>query len=364
MKKFSVAIIIGTRPEGIKLYPLIRNFKSRNCFETIVIATGQHDELIKQVFELFNFEPDYNFDLMHENQSLSALSYRLISSLTACFNQLKPDLVIVQGDTTSAFIAALSAYYTHTKIAHVEAGLRTFDKSAPFPEEINRTLISHIADFHFAPTENARANLINEGINSKNIVVTGNTIIDAIKLLLPEIKKKDKKIFKKKLIFATAHRRENFGQPFANISLALQRLSKTNRFKILLPIHPNPQVKNIFSNIANDNLRLVDPLDYRQCINFLNQSYLVLTDSGGLVEECAFLGKPVFILREKTERVESVQEGIAKIIGTDPTVIYDEVLKLFHNKKEYKKMACSSQIYGDGTASEKIVNFIWKRFVK
>ncbi|MHA1330662.1 MAG: non-hydrolyzing UDP-N-acetylglucosamine 2-epimerase, partial [Candidatus Hodarchaeales archaeon] len=192
MKKFSVAIIIGTRPEGIKLYPLIRNFKSRNCFETIVIATGQHDELIKQVFELFNFEPDYNFDLMHENQSLSALSYRLISSLTACFNQLKPDLVIVQGDTTSAFIAALSAYYTHTKIAHVEAGLRTFDKSAPFPEEINRTLISHIADFHFAPTENARANLINEGINSKNIVVTGNTIIDAIKLLLPEIKKKDK----------------------------------------------------------------------------------------------------------------------------------------------------------------------------
>jgi len=377
MKPLKVILIIGTRPEGVKLFPLIRELRKYPAkFETKIVATGQHKELIDQVFDLLKFSPDISFDLMQPNQSLGSLSSGLIGTLTYCFLSEKPDFVIVQGDTTSAFMGALAAYYTRIKLAHVEAGLRTSFKFNPYPEEMNRILIAQLAGFHFAPTEKAKQNLLQENVPEDRIFVTGNTGIDAARIVLeeypagdgiPGLREEDLK--NRHLILVTAHRRENFGKPLENIEMALQKIAEASRkFLIVLPLHLNPIIQEAFSHLVKisengsyPNIKVIPPLNYPEMLFCMKKAFLILTDSGGLVEEASFLGKPVLILREVTERPESVEAGIAKIIGTSSGSIYNTFLQVACDCKRqtvYRKMAVKKNLYGDGHAAEKIVKIL------
>lgn len=369
MKKKNL-IIFGTRPEAIKMAPLVKEFSNNNNFETKICVTAQHREMLDQVLDFFEIKPDYDLNMMKPGQNLYGLTADIINGLKPILEEFQPDFVYVHGDTTTTMAASIASFYSGAKVCHVEAGLRTFDKHAPFPEEINRTITGHIADFHFAPTKKAYENLRNENIAEAKIVVTGNTVIDA---LLDSIKRVDsvydqeieilKKTldFNKRIILVTGHRRENHGQGFINICEALKEIAESvDNIQIIYPVHLNPKVQkpvyNILSGISN--IKLIAPLAYPAFVWLMNKSELVITDSGGVQEEAPSLGKPVLVMRETTERPEAVEAGTVILVGTNKEKIVKETKNLLSNDTIYNQMSKLHNPYGDGNACKKIINFL------
>lgn len=378
-KKIKVLISLGTRPEGIKMAPVIKEIqKSPQKFDLIVCSTGQHKEMLGQVTDFFEIKPDIELNVMTFGQSLSMLSSKIIGAMEEVFNNEQPDIVLVQGDTTTAFLTAFIAFYQKIKIGHVEAGLRTYNKYSPFPEEINRQLVSKIADLHFAPTKNTYDNLIKEGIDKKGIILTGNTVVDAINWGINKIENKsegnkseDVKYLTelldkdKKIILVTMHRRESFGDDIVNVCNALKLISqKHNNINIVYPVHLNPNVSGPVNEILGNtrNIKLIKPLSYEPFLWLMNKSYFIITDSGGIQEEAPTLKKPVLVIRKFTERKESVELGISKLIGTDINAIINNASLLLDSEPEYKKMVADRNPYGDGKASERIVSSILSYF--
>lgn len=370
MSNIKILFIFGTRPEAIKMAPLIKEYrKHQDTVEIKVCVTAQHREMLDQVLSFFNIEPDYDLGLMTKNQSIFDITANGLKALEPVLTDCKPDVVFVQGDTTTAFIGALAAFYNKVKIVHIEAGLRSKDKYSPFPEEINRTLVGHMADYHFAPTETASKNLSNEGI-VRNVWVVGNTGIDALLLGLDIIKAKDETIFSsffhymdlsKRIILVTGHRRESFGAPFENICDALKQIAhRFQDIEIIYPVHLNPNVREPVTRILKNvpNIHLIEPLEYPYLIWLMSRSYLVLTDSGGIQEEAPSLGKPVLVMREITERVEGIAAGTAKLVGTSKDKIVDEASRLLNDRVEYNTMSKAVNPYGDGKASQKITAIV------
>lgn len=369
MKK--LLFIFGTRPEAVKMAPLIKECeKYPKDFNVKVAVTGQHREMLDQVLEFFKIKPDYDLNLMKPNQTLFDVTADALRGMEKILDEVKPDLIVVQGDTTTVFTGALAGFYKKIPIAHLEAGLRSGDKYSPFPEEINRILTGHIVDYHWAPTEQAKKNLLNEGIKEEKIHVVQNTVIDALFLALELLKKEgdDKYIeffkdidFNKRIVLVTAHRRESFGKPFENICNAIKELStKYPDVEFIYPVHLNPNVREVVYRILSNipNVHLIEPLDYPYMVWIMSRSYLVLTDSGGVQEEAPSLGKPVLVLRDVTERQEGVDAGTAKLVGTDKDLIISETSKLLDEQEEYDKMAHAVNPYGDGKASERIVTLL------
>lgn len=367
-EKIKVLSVFGTRPEAIKLAPVIHAFNNDARFESIVCVTGQHREMLDQVLNLFSIKPHYDLDLMRSNQSLSDITAAVLTQLPAVLEAATPDWVIVQGDTTTVMSACLAAFYAHIKIAHVEAGLRTSDKQQPFPEELNRRIASVVADLHFAPTSHARDNLLREGISPESIVVTGNTVIDALrKISVLPMDKAAQTILtnigvlenSKKLILVTAHRRENFGEPLNNICAALKSIAAQygNQVEILYPVHLNPNVWEPVHQILGtvDHITLVKPQEYLTMIHLLKHASFVLTDSGGIQEEATGLGLPCLVLREKTERPEGVEAGILKLVGTKTQDIFTAASILLSSENSYLRMSKAENPFGDGHAAEKIL---------
>lgn len=376
MKKINVLISFGTRPEGIKFAPIIKCIaKKKDMFNLKVCSTGQHKEMLKHVLNIFEIKPDISLNLMSQNQTLGLLSTKIFKQMEKVISNTHPDIVLVQGDTTTAFLTALTAFYKKIKIGHVEAGLRTYEKYCPFPEELNRQFISRIADFNFAPTKKTLSNLLSEGISSETIFVTGNTVVDALLLIIKRIEKNNKnessEIFKKvkneKIILVTMHRRESFGKDIENICNALKKIAaKYKDIKIVYPVHLNPNVrKSVFEILQGiDNVFLTDPLDYESFIWLMYNSFFIVTDSGGVQEEAPTFNKPVLVIRSKTERMESVDLGISKLIGTTKDSIVDNVSALLDNKNVYNKMIANVNPYGEGNAAEKIVDIIKNKLLK
>ncbi|HHW58114.1 MAG TPA: UDP-N-acetylglucosamine 2-epimerase (non-hydrolyzing) [Clostridia bacterium] len=368
MSKLKVVSIFGTRPEAIKMAPLIKALEKEKDFESKVCVTAQHRDMLDQVLRLFNIVTDYDLNIMKERQTLFQITTSVLTGLEEVFKKENPDLVLVHGDTTTTFVAALAAFYNKIKIGHVEAGLRSFNKWFPYPEEINRKLTGVLADLHFAPTPKAKTNLLKEGVSEDSIFITGNTVIDAMAYT---IKKdyvfRDERLNKidyenKKVIVITAHRRENWGKPLENICNALKDISLEygNKVYIVYPVHMNPVVRETVFNILGglDNVLLLEPLDTDEMHNLMARCYMVMTDSGGLQEEVPFLGKPVLVLRDVTERPEAVEAGTVKLVGTAYEKIYKEASILLKNKEEYDRMANAVNPYGDGKASFRIVQAI------
>lgn len=367
MNKIKVLTVFGTRPEAIKMAPLVKELNLRNEIECIVCVTAQHREMLDQVLNIFNIKPDYDLNIMKEKQTLSDITSSVLKGLEKIISKEKPNIVLVHGDTTTTFAGALAAYYTQTDIGHVEAGLRTWNKYSPFPEEINRQMVGNLADMHFAPTEKAKQNLISEGKNEKNIFVTGNTAIDALFTTVSSNYKHElfDWIENSRLILLTAHRRENLGEPMRHMFKAIKRIAdETPDVKVIYPVHLNPKVKSVADEIlGNDNrIKLISPLEVIDFHNFINKAYIVLTDSGGIQEEAPSLGKPVLVLRDTTERPEGIDAGTLKLAGTNEETIYKLIKELLTNKKMYDKMSLASNPYGDGHASKKIVDAIINRY--
>ncbi|MBT8236288.1 MAG: UDP-N-acetylglucosamine 2-epimerase (non-hydrolyzing) [Bacteroidia bacterium] len=366
-------IIFGTRPEAIKMAPLISAFaKDQDRFETKVCVTAQHREMLDQVLEFFEIKPDYDLNLMKPGQHLYGLTAAIIESLKPVLEDFKPDFVFVHGDTTTTMATSIAAFYARAKVCHVEAGLRTHNKWAPFPEEMNRKITGCLADYHFAPTETSFDNLIKENTKKEQIIITGNTVIDALQFSTQkvsegqfsdlEIEQLKKTLnFEKKLILVTGHRRENHGQGFLNICDALKTLAKEHEdIDIIYPVHLNPKVQKPVYEILGDqpNIHLIDPLGYPAFVWLMNQSYLIITDSGGVQEEAPSLGKPVLVMRETTERPEAVEAGTVVMVGTSPEKIISEANELIRNPDRYKEMSARHNPYGDGLASKRILDFI------
>ncbi|WP_313531228.1 non-hydrolyzing UDP-N-acetylglucosamine 2-epimerase [Sphingobacterium multivorum] len=363
-------IIFGTRPEAIKMAPLVKAFEAENQFQTKVCVTAQHREMLDQVLTFFDIHPDFDLNLMRKDQNLYTLTAEIIVGLKGVMEEFKPDYVYVHGDTTTTMASSIAAFYSGAKICHVEAGLRTHDKLSPFPEELNRQLTGRMADFHFAPTEASRTNLLSENIKDDTIVVTGNTVIDALLYSTKEVQYvNDEEItflktivdHSKKLILVTGHRRENHGQGFINICEALKDIAKINpEVQIIYPVHLNPNVSRpvyqILSNISN--IHLIDPLSYPAFVWLMNCSYLIITDSGGIQEEAPSLGKPVLVLRDSTERPEAVEAGTVILVGTNKAKIVEETQKLLENSVLYNRMRELHNPYGSGDACHKIISFI------
>lgn len=372
MEKTKILIIFGTRPEAIKLAPVIKEFARQDWACQIICVTGQHREMLDQVLKIFEIKPDYDLEIMEENQSLFDICINSLRKLRKVLEVEKPDLIIVQGDTTTAFIGVLSAYYLKIPVAHVEAGLRTHNKYGPFPEEINRVLIDHIADLCFAPTEYARENLRAEGIPSNKIFVTGNTVIDALLLVLERLPQllEGKKVEpvinpENRLILVTGHRRESFGKGFEDICNALREIVIRNPdVEIVYPVHMNPNVREPVNRILGgiSRIHLIEPVDYPSFVDLMNRSYLILTDSGGVQEEAPSLGKPVLVMRKDTERPEGIEAGVARLVGSDKDSIVTAAQKLLDDRDEYEKMARAVNPYGDGKARLRIVEII-KRII-
>lgn len=364
-------IVFGTRPEAIKMAPLVNEFyKNSHIFETKVCVTAQHREMLDQVLDFFEIKPDYDLDLMKPDQNLHSLTADIINKMKVVLEDFQPDYVYVHGDTTTTMAASIASFYAGAKICHVEAGLRTHDKRSPFPEEINRQVAGRICDYHFAPTETSRQNLLKENINDRNILVTGNTVIDA---LLESSKKvesiENEEIIHlknlvdpaKKLILVTGHRRENHGQGFINICKALKEIAIGKpEVQIIYPVHLNPNVQKPVYEILSgiENIQLVNPLTYPAFVWMMNQSYLIITDSGGVQEEAPSLGKPVLVMRNTTERPEAVNAGTVILVGTNPEKIISEAFELIENSDKYNQMSALHNPYGDGLACQKIVSFI------
>jgi UDP-N-acetylglucosamine 2-epimerase (non-hydrolysing) len=363
MKK--ILIIFGTRPEAIKLAPVIKELnKYPHKFAPIIGLTGQHDEMLKQVLKIFAIQHDFNIKVMRENQSLSQLTAKILLKITEKLREYNPDIILVQGDTTTVFSTTVAAYYAKIKIAHVEAGLRTYDKYQPFPEELNRRFTDQVSDFLFAPTKQNRINLIREGVEDGRIYVTGNTIVDALleiaanghRSTISSLPKNDDKV-----ILLTVHRRENFGRPVENIFKAVRELAENyDDMQFVYPVHPNPNVYNVAHNFLQNlvNVHLIPPMDYVSFVQLLKKAYLILTDSGGIQEEAPTLRKPVIILRDRTEREELVQAGGAKLVGSDRQKIVSEVRRLVEDESYYRGMTEIVNPFGDGKAAERIVEIL------
>jgi UDP-N-acetylglucosamine 2-epimerase (non-hydrolysing) len=360
-----VLVVFGTRPEAIKMAPVIRELKKVQDIETVVAVTAQHREMLDQVLKLFDIKTDYDLDLMKEQQDLFSITTGVLNGLKEILEKEKPHLVLVHGDTTTTFAAALAAFYKRIPVGHVEAGLRTRNKYSPYPEEINRTLAGRITELHFAPTDTARDNLLAESTATFKIWVTGNTVIDALLETVqpeytfgPELQGID---FDRRIILVTTHRRENWGSSMRNIYQAL--IDIVNEFpdvEVVFPVHRNPVVRDIAEEMlkGRERFHLIDPLDYEPFANLMNRCYMVMTDSGGMQEEAPSLGKPVLVLRDTTERPEALQAGTVKLVGTNQQSIYEAARLLLTDKEEYDKMACAINPYGDGHAAQRIVNVI------
>lgn len=362
-----VLSVFGTRPEAVKMAPIVQQLTKTTKIQSRICVTAQHRQMLDQVLGLFQLKPDYDLDLMRENQSPPELSASIFTHLDPVFTDFQPDWVLVQGDTTTVAITALLAYYRRIKVGHVEAGLRTHDKWQPFPEEINRRVASVTADLHFAPTDWSKNNLIRENILDKDIFVTGNPVIDALKFVSEqETPKEILEIIEtykgKRIILVTAHRRENFGQPIENICNALKELASRDDVQIIYPVHLNPNVQEPVKRILGEtqNITLLPPLDYLPLVHLMKHATLILTDSGGIQEEAPAFGIPVLVLRETTERPEGVDAGALKLVGTDTNHIVQEAKRLLDDESEYRKMSKASNPYGDGHAAERIVDALLK----
>lgn len=371
MSKKKIITIFGTRPEAIKMAPLVKELEKREEIESKVCVTAQHREMLDQVLELFDIEPDFDLNIMKTKQSLTGITNKVLEGLEEVFLEEKPDMILVHGDTTTTFAGALAAFYQQIKIGHVEAGLRTFNKYFPFPEEMNRKLTGSLADLHFAPTKGSKENLLREGVKENDIYITGNTVIDAMLHTVKEnyVFENDElnniDFNNKKVIMITAHRRENWGKGIENICLALNKIVEENEdVELVYLVHLNPVVKDVvFERLGEkDRVHLLSPLDTKETHNLMNKSFMVMTDSGGLQEEAPHLGKPVLVLRDVTERPEAVEAGTVKLVGTDVDKIVSEANKLLRNSESYNKMSKAINPYGDGEASRRIVDAILKYF--
>ncbi|MCX5817744.1 MAG: UDP-N-acetylglucosamine 2-epimerase (non-hydrolyzing) [Proteobacteria bacterium] len=381
MKK--ILLVFGTRPEAIKMAPVVNKLKEYSeHFTTIVCVTAQHREMLDQVLSIFNITPDYDLNIMQNNQNLFDITTKVLNGLKGVFEEAKPDLIMVQGDTTTAFVAGLGAFYLKIPVGHVEAGLRTYDKYSPFPEEKNRHLLSALTDYHFAPTEWSKSNLLKENVPPERIWVTGNTVIDALMTVSNRqsavvSQKKWLRYFDKefnlklntqhsKLILVTGHRRESFGEGFENICHALKTIAREKKdVMIVYPVHLNPNVQRPVKAILKgiDNVFLIEPLEYEPFIFLMNESHLILTDSGGIQEEAPSLGKPVLVMRNTTERPEGIKAGVVRLVGTEKEDIIRNTMELLDNQILYKKMSQSANPYGDGRASERIVDILLRVIV-
>lgn len=367
MKKIKIMTVFGTRPEAIKMAPLALELQKYPQIEPIVCVTAQHREMLDQVLEIFKIKPEYDLDIMKERQTLIGITTRVLEGLDSVMKEAKPDMVLVHGDTSTTFVGALAAFYNQIKVGHVEAGLRTYDKYSPFPEEMNRCLTGRIADLHFSPTVQNRENLLKEAILAENIYITGNTVIDALKTTVTEdYKFRDETLnhldFKnKRVIVVTAHRRENLGKPLENICNALKEIASTYAdVELIYPVHLNPAVREtVFGILGNiPNVHLIEPVNVDELHNLMARSFMVMTDSGGIQEEAPALAKPVLVLRKETERPEAVAAGTVKIAGVDKDTILSMAKELLENKDAYDKMAHAANPYGDGHASRRTVEAI------
>ena len=370
MKKKNL-IIFGTRPEAIKMAPLVNKFLADDRFETKVCVTGQHREMLDQVLTFFDIKSDYDLSLMKPNQNLYNLTAEVISGLKSVLDSYKPDYVFVHGDTTTTMAASIAGFYSEAKVCHIEAGLRTHNMLSPFPEEMNRQVTGRVASYHFAPTIKSQENLIKENVSKENILVTGNTVIDSLFESSKRVKnlKNDETHalmslidFEKKILLVTGHRRENHGQGFINICAALKEIAVDNpNVEIVYPVHLNPNVLKPVNELLGDvkNIHLVKPLSYPSFIWLMNQSYLIITDSGGVQEEAPSLGKPVLVMRDTTERPEAIEAGTVILVGTDTNKIIKETQELLDDSKKYEKMSSLHNPYGDGKACQRIIEFIY-----
>ena len=373
MKK--VLLVFGTRPEAIKMAPLVKAFEKENSIETKVCVTAQHREMLDQVLDMFDIKPDFDLNIMKSGQDLYDITSKVLLGLRDIFEEFKPDIVLVHGDTTTCSSASLAAFYSKIKVGHIEAGLRTHNIYSPFPEEANRLITGVLANYHFSPTTTSRDNLLKENKNPNDILVTGNTVIDALFLALDKIEQNDELKSKivnsinsqyklqnnKKIILVTGHRRENFGEGFINICEALKTIALNNPdIDIVYPVHLNPNVQKPVHEILSNtsNVYLINPLQYEEFIFLMNKSYFIITDSGGVQEEAPSLGKPVLVMRDTTERPEALEAGTVKLVGTSKETIIKEAQKLLDDENEYNTMSKAHNPYGDGKACERIVNFI------
>lgn len=363
-----VLFVFGTRPEGIKMAPIVKEIEKRKDLKSYICVTGQHREMLDQVLEIFDIKPDYDLNIFKKGQTLTEVTTKTLLGLENILDELKPDILLVQGDTTTVFAAALAAFYKKIKIGHVEAGLRSGNLYSPYPEEANRKLTGVLSNYHFAPTESNRRNLLREGYDDKNIFITGNTVIDALKYSVKEDFLFDDEIlnnldYNKDVVLLTAHRRENWGEPMENIFSAIRRVVlERENIEIVFPIHLNPIVrstaKKYFSDL--DRVNLIEPLSYMPFSNLMARVKFVVTDSGGVQEEAPALGKPVLVLRNETERMEGVEAKTAKLVGTESQDVYDSIISLLDDKKLYEEMAKAVNPYGDGHAAKKIVDILEK----
>lgn len=361
----TIMAVFGTRPEAIKMCPLVKELQTRKDVKTIVCVTGQHRQMLDQVLEIFGVKPEYDLSIMKERQTLFDITTNILTNIKSVLEEVKPDTVLVHGDTSTSFVTALACFYLQIPVGHVEAGLRTYDLYSPFPEEFNRQAVGIIAKYNFSPTERAKNNLLSEGKKPESIFVTGNTVIDALKTTVradythPELEwAKDSR-----LIFITAHRRENLGEPMHRMFRAIRRVMEEHPdVKALYPIHMNPEVRRAAAEELGgfDRLRMIEPVDVLDCHNIMARSYLILTDSGGIQEEAPSLGKPVLVMRDTTERPEGIAAGTLKLVGTDEQVIYENFTRLLDDKGAYDAMAKAANPYGDGSACRRIADILEK----
>lgn len=361
-----VLTVFGTRPEAIKVAPLLRKLREHPQVESRICVTGQHRDMLDQVLDLFEISPHYDLNIMKPNQSLAYVTQQVLSGVDQVLETEKPDWLLVQGDTTTAMAAPLAAFYRGVKVGHVEAGLRSLDKLQPFPEEINRRIADVIADIHFAPTELARQNLLAEGFRNEDIIVTGNTIIDALRYILSTAARQGNsgpdagQDAGDRVILVTAHRRENFGEPIRQICRALRHLSSSygDSVRILYPVHPNPNIRGPVYELLDGvpGIELLEPLNYAEFVRLMDRSYFIISDSGGIQEEATVLGKPILVMRDTTERSEAIAVGAAKLVGTDADLIIREASHLLEDRTYFDSMSQKSNVFGDGRASERIVD--------
>lgn len=362
MKK-KIMTIFGTRPEAIKMAPLVKAIENDNQLEVCVVVTAQHREMLDSVLNTFDIQPDYDLNIMKEGQTLSEITSKAMMELESIIKRINPDMVLVHGDTATTFSGSLAAFYNQVPIGHVEAGLRSFDKYSPYPEEMNRQMVGVLSDIHFAPTSNAQKHLLDEGKKKSSVVVTGNTAIDALNYTVNEDYQSEilEKHKNKKILLLTAHRRENLGEPMENIFKAVRKLADEDESLVVVyPVHMNPTVRGIAQKILgnHERIELIEPLDVLDFHNFAKQAYLILTDSGGIQEEAPSLHKPVLVLRDNTERPEGVDAGTLKVVGTSLDNVYNETKHLLEDQQAYQRMCNAKNRYGDGKSSERIVNHI------
>ena len=362
MKK-KVMVVFGTRPEAIKMCPLVKELKTRDRLETIVCVTGQHREMLDQVLYAFEVVPDYDLSIMKSKQTLFDVTINILDKMRTVLKEVKPDVVLVHGDTSTTFVTALACFYMQIPVGHIEAGLRTYDIYSPYPEEFNRQAVGIVSKYNFAPTKKSKENLIKEGKDPSTIYVTGNTVIDALKTTVRDDYNHEQLewVGDSRLIMITAHRRENLGEPMKNMFKAIKKIIDENPdIKAIYPIHMNPVVREVANEVLGDcdRIRIIEPLEVLDFHNFMAKSYLILTDSGGIQEEAPSLGKPVLVMRDTTERPEGIEAGTLKLVGTDKEAIYNTFKLLLEDKSEYEKMSRANNPYGDGFASKRIADIL------